>query len=289
MNSRCKPFLLPLGRWLLLCALTGAAFALAGCAIQPVTAITLSGVVRGEQTVPTGRTSDAAQLVRNGATYQVSPGMVMQPGDALSTAPDTSVVISYPGGARAYVYPSTRVRIGSIFDDIGKVFVKVKGAFRVQTEFVIAGSEGTQYWVVVKDQHQVNVVVVEGVVSLASNAAIWPARTLRAGEQAVLSGASAPTLYAASPADIRRETDWVNSMDRRVPVQTGVSPWAIGAALGIGAAILINNNINNSDDAGKPQSTRTESGPATTQPSPGTVSGAARRAVIPIAPTSPLR
>jgi hypothetical protein len=291
MNSRCKPFLLPLGPWLLLCALTGAAFALAGCAIQPVTAITLSGVVRGEQTVLTGPVSrDAAQLVRNGASYPVSPGMVMQPGDALSTGPETSVVISYPGGARAYIRPNTRVRIGSIIDDIGKVFVKVKGVFRVQTEFVIAGSEGTQYWVDVKERQQLNVVVVEGVVSLASNAASWPARALRAGEQAVLSGASAPTLYAASPADIRRETDWVNSMDRRVPVQTSVSPWAIGTALGLGAAILIN-----SDGAPKPgpaptqPSPRTESAPPTTQPSPGTVYTPAGRAVIPVAPTSPLR
>jgi len=261
MNSSCKPVLLPIGRWLLLCALIGAAFALAGCATQPVTDITLSGVVRGAQTVLTGPVSrDAAQLVRNGASYPVSPGMVMQPGDALSTGPDTSVVISYPGGARAYVYPNTRVRIGSIIDDIGKVFVKVKGAFKVQTKFVTAGSEGTQYWVDVKERDQVKIVVVEGVVSLASNAAIWPTRALRAGEQAVLSGASAPTLNAASPADIRRETDWVNSMDRLVPVKTSISPAIVGIGIAIGT-ILINN-----DGAGK-------QGPATTQPSSGTVSG----------------
>lgn len=259
MKFRCKPFLPPLGRWLLLSALIGAAFALAGCAIQPVTAITLSGVVRGEQAVLAAPVSrDAAQLVRNGASYPVSPGMVMQPGDALSTGPDTSVVISYPGGARAYVYPNTRVRIGSIIDDIGKVFVKVKGAFKVRTEFVIAGSEGTQYWVDVKERQQVNVVVVEGVVSLASNAAIWPARTLRAGERAVLSGASAPTLYAASPADIRRETDWVNSMDRLVPAPAGISPALIGVGIGV-IGIGIGSGIFN-DGAGKP-------GPATRPPS----------------------
>ena len=259
MISRFNPFLLPLGRWLLLCALTGAAFALAGCATQPVTAITLSGVVRGEQTALTGPVlRDAAQLVRNGASYQVSAGMVMQPGDALWTGPDTSVVISYPGGARAYLRPYTRVRIGSIIDDIGKVFVKVKGVFRVQTEFVTAGSESTQYWVDVKERQQVSVVVVEGVVSLASNAATWPARILRAGEQAVLSGAGAPTLYAASPADIRRETDWVNSMDRLVPVQTSISPALIGIGIGV-IGIGVGSGIFK-DSAGRP-------GPATRPPS----------------------
>ena len=251
MHSRHKPFLLPLGRWLLLCALTGAAFTLAGCATQPVTDITLSGLVRGEQTALTGPVSrDAAQLHRNGASYPVSPGMVMRPGDALSTGPDTSVVISYPSGARAYLRPNTRVRIGSIINDIGKVFVKVKGAFTVRTEFVTAGSEGTQYWVDVNERQQVNVVVVEGVVSVASNAAIWPVRILRASEQAVLSGASAPTLYAASPADIRRETDWANAMDRLVPAPAGISPALIG--VGIGAiGIGIGSGIFN-DGAGKP-------------------------------------
>ena len=258
MNSHCQPFLLPLAPWRLLCALIAAAFALAGCANQPVTDITLSGVVRGEQTALAGPVSrDAAQLHRNGASYPVSTGMVMRPGDALSTGADTSVVISYPGGARAYVYPNTRVRIGSIINDIGKVFVKVKGAFRVQTEFVIAGSEGTQYWVDVKERQQVNVVVVEGVVSLASNAAIWPARTLRAGERAVLGGASAPTLYAASPSDIRRETDWVNAMDRLVPAPAGISPALIGVGIGV---IGIGSGIFN-DGAGKP-------GPAPRPPSP---------------------
>lgn len=239
--------------------LTGAAFALAGCANQPVTAITLSGIVRGEQTALTGPVlREAAQLVRNGTSYQVSAGTVMQPGDALWTGTDTSVVISYPGGARAYVRPSTRVRIGSIINDIGKVFVKVKGVFRVQTEFVIAGSESTQYWVDVKERQQVNVVVVEGVVSLASSAATWPARTLRAGEQAVLSGASAPTLYAGSPADIRRETDWVNSMDRLVPAPAGISPALIGVGIGV-IGIGIGSGILN-DGGGKP-------GPAPRPPS----------------------
>ena len=258
MNSRCKPCLPSLGRWLFLCALIVSTFALPGCVTQPVTDITLSGLVRGEQTVLAGPVSrDAAQLVRNGASYLVSPGMVMQPGDALSTGPDTSVVISYPGGARAYVYPNTRVRIGSIIDDIGKVFVKVKGSFTVRTEFVTAGSEGTQYWVDVKARQQVNVVVVEGVVSLASNAAVWPARALRAGEQAVLSGARAPTLYAASSADIRRETDWVNAMDRMVPPPVGISPALIGVGIGV-MGIGIGSGIFN-DGAGK-------SGPAPRPP-----------------------
>jgi hypothetical protein len=206
--------------------LIGAALALAGCAVQPVTDITLSGVVRGEQTVLTGPVPQSfVQFVRNGASYTtINPGMVMQPGDTLSTDSDTSVVITYPSGTRAYVYPNSQVRIGSVYNDRGNVFIKAKGAFKVRTKFLTAGSEGTQYWVDVKMPDQVKVVVVEDAVSLVSNAAIWPALMLRAGYQAVLRGASAPLLNAANAADIQRETTWVNRIDQLVPVQTSISP-----------------------------------------------------------------
>ena len=252
MVACCKRFLLSLRRWrpvgapttafpsaiFLSAVLLGTAF-LGGCATSQVTAITLSGVVRNEQTALTGNIpAQVAQLVRNGTSYQFSPGVALQPGDALWTGPEGAAVISYPGGARAYIYPNTRVRIGSLIDDIGKVFVKVKGAFKVQTNFVTAGSEGTQYWVDVQALDQVKVVVVEDVVSLASNPAVWPTRRLRAGEQAVLSGANGPVQGPANPADIRRETDWVNRMDKLVPVPTSISPWAV-IGIGLGAAVLI--------------------------------------------------
>lgn len=223
---------------------------LAGCATEPVTAITLSGVVRAQQTVVSGTVpGDAIQLVRGGAAYHVTPDMVLQPGDALSTGPDTAAVVSYPGGARAYVYPNTRVRIGSIIDDIGKVFVKVKGIFKVKTTFVTAGSEGTQYWVNVKPGDEVKVVVVEDVVSLSSNTAAWPTRGLRSGEQAVVRGTGPVLQSAADLAEIQRETDWVKNMDRLVPVRTGVNPWVV---VGIGAAILIPILVNSQRDHNDP-------------------------------------
>lgn len=279
MNARCKSFLLSLrrpGAALLVAFVAGAAL-LSGCATTPVTAITLSAVVRNEQTVLTGNIPpQVAQLVRNGTSFQFSPGIALQPGDALWTGPDGAAVISYPGGARAYIYPNTRVRIGSLIDDIGKVFVKVKGAFKVQTNFVTAGSEGTQYWVDVQAPDQVKVVVVEDVVSLASNAAIWPMRRLRAGEQAVLSGGGAPVQGPANPADIRRETDWVNRMDRLVPVKTSISTGAlIGIGAAIGAAVIIHNSGGSRQD------------PVGRQPNPGTSSSQPPYTPPPPAPPPP--
>lgn len=227
-------------RWRLGLRLAGAVLllALAGCATVDVTTITLSGVVRYDKALPDGApVGDAVQLTRGGAPAAATSGMALQAGDGLATGPDTALVISYPGGARAYVYPSTRVRIGSLIDEIGKVFIKVKGLFTVRTTFVTAGSEGTQYWVDVRPGEQVRVVVVEDVVALSSNADAWPPRRLRAGEAANSLAGEAPAVAAADPADIQRETRWVERMDKLVPVRTTISPWAVGAAaaaIGIG-------------------------------------------------------
>jgi hypothetical protein len=223
---------------------------LAGCVTAPVTAITLSGIVRNDQTL-VGETvpPEAMQLTRNGTAYRVYPDMVLEPGDALHTAADTAAVVSYPGGARAYLYPNTQVRIGSIIDDIGKVFVKVQGAFTVKTRFVTAGSEGTQYWVDVKPNDEVKVVVVEHVVRCESTTGAWPANPIHAGQQMVFHGGAAGTLAMADPAAIRRESDWVRTMDERVPVKTTVSKWVGVAAVLIPIVII-------ATDRDKPPDTR---------------------------------
>ena len=217
-----------------------AALALSGCATQPITAITLSGVVRGDVAYSGAVPADVVQLTRANQTYQVTPEMLLEPGDMLRTGHDTGAVVSYPGGARAYLYPNTQVRIGSIIDDFGRVFVKVKGVFKVKTSFVTAGSEGTQYWVNVGGRDEVKVVVVEDVVKLESSSDAWPAWRLQANQQAVFRGAARGVMSPADAAEIRRETDWVRSMDQRVPVKMTVNKTAVlvgviaaGIAVGI--------------------------------------------------------
>jgi hypothetical protein len=262
-----------LGRQVRLAALFAAALSVPGCVTQQLTVITLSGVVRGESRLSESVPPEAMQLRRNGGVYEVVPEMPLQPGDELRTGPDTSAVVSYPGGARAYIYPGTQVRIGSIVDDIGKVFVKVKGVFKVRTNFVTAGSEGTQYWVNVGAGNEVKVVVVEDVVSLESATGAWPTQRLRAGQQAAYRGASTGVVSAADPAEIRRETDWVRSMDQRVPVKTTVSKWTlvlIPIAIG---AIMHDRSGSSSPPAGTSTGTTTGTtpgapGPARASPPP---------------------
>lgn len=211
---------------------------LAGCAHGPGgNRIVLAGVLQqGEVVAPERVAPDRLRVVRQGQPQALRRDMVLDKGDQLWTGADTHVVIDYPGGARAYVYPDSRMRIGSIIAEIGKVFVKVKGLFTVSTSFVTAGSEGTQYWVTVDADEQVKVVVVEDTVSLTSNANAWPRRSMRSGERAVLRGNGWPEMDTVPAADIQRETDGVKTMDRLLPVRAGISPWAVGA--GVGAAAL---------------------------------------------------
>ena len=229
MNRHVEPFLPSLGRWLRTGALFGAACALAGCVTQQISTITLSGVVRGNTAFVKEVPDDAMHVTRNDRVYGVIPEMQLEPGDALRTGPDTSAVITYPGGARVYVHPNTQVRIGSIIDDFGKVFVKVQGMFKVKTTFVTAGSEGTEYWVDVRARNEVKVVVVESTVTLESTNGAWPTQRLQAGQQALFRGAAPGLLSAADPAEVSREKDWVRSMDQRVPVKMTVSKVALGA------------------------------------------------------------
>ena len=240
MNRYVESSLPSLGRWLRAGALFGATCSLAGCVTQQIEVVNLSGVVRGNATFTQEIPHDAIQLTRGDKVYAVVPEMPLEVGDALRTGPDTSAVVSYPGGARVYIYPNTQVRIGSIIDDLGKVFVKVtkaQGVFKVKTKFVTAGSEGTEYWVDVRPRDEVRVVVVEDVVKLESTSGAWPSQRLSAGQQALFRGAAPGLVSAADPAEIRRETDWVRAMDQRVPVKKVVSKWAL-VLIPIAAAVI---------------------------------------------------
>lgn len=256
MTRYFEPFPIFSGRWLRAGALLGAACALAGCVTQQISVITLSSVVRGDVAFVKEIPDDAMHVTRNDKVYGVVPEMQLELGDTLRTGPDTNAVVTYPGGARAYLHPNTQVRIGSIIDDFGKVYVKVikaQGQFKVKTTFVTAGSAGTEYWVDVRPRNEVKVVVVEDVVVLESTNGGWAEQRLQAGQQALFRAAAPGLLSAADPAEINREKEWVRALDRRVPVKMTVSKVALGAAL-VGATILLRGFDHGSDPPAKPKS-----------------------------------
>ena len=158
---------------------TAVALLASGCVTQPVTEITLSGIVRGTNPVNGTVPAEVVRVARGNALRPAAADTVLQAGDEIWTGPDAAVVVSFPGGARAYLRPGTHVRIGSLFLDFGRVFVKVKGAFRVSTTFVTAASEGTEYWVDARPQGTITAVVVEGRVRYASATRRWCAAPRR--------------------------------------------------------------------------------------------------------------
>lgn len=268
--------------------LVAIAVGLAGCqttSSRPAAAAMLAGVLRGGQVVAAREISSATlQVVRNGATVVASPEMGLAEGDSLVTGADTVAVLAFPRGARAYLYPNTRVRIGSLIQDFGKVFVKVQGAFKVKTTFVTAGSEGTEYWVDVSARDQVRVVVAESVVLLASNVGGWPSRRLRVDEQAWLRGAGSPEIGLADRTEISREREWVRSIDRLVPPKSGFDwrPFAVGAGfLGAEAMSGRDSDSRRPPERGDPATRAPESSPPPTGGTSSTTTTPAQPRITP--------
>jgi len=164
----------------------------------------------------------------------------LQSGDEIWTGPQTIAVLSFMDGARVFVQPATHLRIGSIFVYLGEVLVKVKGYFQVETRYVTAGSEGTQYLVRVDPDDQLRVAVVEDRVGLVSRSQRWNKTILGPGQSARIDGEAPPRVDAKPMSseeveDIRRR---INDLDALVPQPANAWPLLGGAAaIGIGIGI----------------------------------------------------
>jgi FecR protein len=204
MKDRCS---LP-GRllsWLLIVAV-----ALSGCATppgdKPVAGkndyATVTGVAMDNRAAASPDPTVAA-LWRDNAWIAIKPGQALQRGDVVQTGPRGALVIAYGNGSVLYVGAGSRGRIGSFTELVGRVFVKVKGLFEVETTFVKAGAKGTAYEVVSTADGGARVTVVEGVVELSSRSAAWPAVALGAGTRA--------TAYPQAPVPSRSSRGSIRS------------------------------------------------------------------------------
>ncbi|MBL8396506.1 MAG: FecR domain-containing protein [Candidatus Accumulibacter sp.] len=204
---------------------------LGGCA-----SITLNAVQDGRLVV--GGPLSGVELSRQGVRSPVHDNMGLQPGDELQTDSQTIAVLSFMDGARVFVQPATRIRVGSIFVYFGEVLVKVKGYFQVDTKYTTAGSEGTQYLVRAYRADQVRVVVAEGRVALLSRAQRWRKTVLGPGEGAWMIG-TAPPDFEREPVGADEITDLrrrIHDLDALVPWPRSAGP-ALGGAIAIGAGI----------------------------------------------------
>jgi hypothetical protein len=227
----------------------------------------LDGVVVDGTRLAGAREGGLAVITRNGgAREEAYSGTALQAGDRIETGPRTYAVIRYPSGTELLMRPNSGGTIGSFSDFVGEVFVKVKGLFSVDTQFVKAGARGTAYLVHTYAGGTTAVVVVEGIVDVGSTTGAWPTVPLRAGTM-TFAHPRAPQPTAANVDELARTREWVERVERLAPPPSGVSTSTlVGAALIAAAiaAILASGGKGSSGDRPPPSTTTT---PPSTAPS----------------------
>ena len=154
------------------------------------------------------------RIIRAGAHLDVTPNMILETGDAIRIGPDVAAAIRFPNGSQLYVRSNSHIRIGSIFAFFGELFVRAKGAFQVDTEFVTAGVEGTEWVMRVSPNGDTRCIVMEGRVRMASNEQRWRPMSVEANNQMTTYGAEYQQVASTPPEEIRQIKRWVGQMDR---------------------------------------------------------------------------
>jgi len=208
---------------------------LVGCVTVQPEFIRLDGIVIGGTRVARPDVTGAVRVTRGNSRIEGRPGMKLELGDRVETASDAEAVIRFPSGTVLLMRPNSSGRIGSFLDTIGEIFVSVKGAFSVDTQFVKAGARGTAYLVRTEPGDVTSVTVFEGVVAIESTAAAWAPVQANAGTT-VTAGRQPPRAALASEAELQRTRDWVERLQKNVPAQTTVSGVGL-AAIAIGAIV----------------------------------------------------
>ena len=158
---------------------------LGACATTiPDTTLLEAVVMDGDRAATPGEL--ALVTVQRGATrLETEPGMTLQRGDRIITGPRATAVIRWPSGSEAHLYPNSRVRIGSLFDLVGEVFVRIRGRFVIETEFMRAGAEGTSFVVRAVPSGEASVIVLDGRVIVSSLRGAWAPVRLAHGDKTI--------------------------------------------------------------------------------------------------------
>jgi hypothetical protein len=144
------------------------------------------------------------QVIRSGVQVSARQNMLLEAGDELRTNAVSQAVILFADGSWVIAEPNTVVRISSLTVAVGKILVRAKRLFQVETEFVKVAVEGTAYEVAVDENNQTSVSVAEGKTRLTSNTGSWGAVAVLERERASLKGREIPQKQPLSPAEVVR-------------------------------------------------------------------------------------
>lgn len=196
-------------RWLALLVLqVGALVLLGSCVTTPPGAARLTSIVHAMPGAdPPWQLADNARGVtvrRAGADVRVHTGMLLEPGDEITTGGGVAAVLQLGGVGEAVVDERTSVRLGSLEVIFGKVFANLRGIFTVRSETVEAVNDGTRYLFEVAPSRATRVVVVDGAVTCRPRRGSWSAVRVSAQRALIVDypGTSTPRITAVDPRDI---------------------------------------------------------------------------------------
>lgn len=164
-----------------------------------------------------------ARVYRDGELLTTEVGMRIQKGDSILTGPDTEIVLDVTGGYRVYVDENSELVIVNpkLLLRLGRAFVetlqRVKEALTVDTEYVVAGVEGTAFELEVSAEGVVTCTVVEGTVQLRpkDEADSWGPIPYGARERVTVVRDERPSsVDVLQPQELENEIAWVREIQR---------------------------------------------------------------------------
>lgn len=190
---------------------------IAGMSACAVTQPQVHSVIVNDSVVD-GATNEV-QIVRAGVALPAARGASLEVGDVVKTGPGSQVVLLLEDGAvEIIMLENSEIRISSIFVTLGEVFVRVKkkltSVFEVESDYGVAGVQGTEFIVSVRRGADYRCVTLEGEVKVRSANGGWPARSVPTRQEITVNSGSTPQLRTLNRSEYNTLVNRVNHVER---------------------------------------------------------------------------
>jgi hypothetical protein len=166
----------------------------------------------GPRRIATLDVQGRVEVLQQGRLVTGADGMPLYFGDEIRTFPSTYAQCRFDDGDRVWLDYDTRVRMGSIFTFFGRVFAAVSGVFQVDSEFVAASSEGTEYAVTIgRGLPEFAVAVRRGTVVCQPRQGRWRPVRLAAGQRLIGRDVAPPRIDVLDTREYEAEFGWVTA------------------------------------------------------------------------------
>lgn len=166
---------------------------------------------------------NVVQIIRENQVAPTNLRMELKQGDEIKTDSESTAIIWLQGGSKIILGPDTHIRLVNpnhiiemlsvIGDKISKLFVEAKGVLQVNTDYVSAASEGTNFLVTQGPNNDVSVTVLEGIVRLESKANRFsPVRLTRFKKASVL-GELTANVESIDQKGANTIIEWINRIE----------------------------------------------------------------------------